>query len=310
MKEKKMPWYIKIGIVLSVLVALVSVVRFLGDESSIGGSGGSVLALDLKGVLLDKQKFLKTLRKYSKEDKIKGILIRIDSPGGSVALSQEIYSEFSRIREVLGKPVVISAGSMMASGALYAAAGATFVLVNPGTIVGSIGVIFPMLNLDKLYEWAKVEPYSIKTGEFKDAGAQYRPITSKERAYFQDLINELLEQFKGAIIKGRGMAPEELEPFTDARVFTGEVAVSKGFADLIGNYSDAVEYIGKLTNLGKDPRIFTPEPNYFDLLSSRLGKVRVSGIFSILEKETTFLSLLGLATSTEPLYIFPPTIGM
>ncbi len=318
MKKKKMSLFLKIIIVAAVLLFFTGITNlFMKGDSRPKASQDSILALELKGVLIDKNKFLKELRQYSQDEKIKGVLIRLDSPGGSVSLSQEIYHEFKKIRKTLKKPVVISAGSMMTSGALYVAVGASTVFVNSGTLVGSVGVIFPLVNMERLYEWAKVEPYSIKTGEFKDSGTRFRPITAKERVLFQDLVNELLEQFKSAIMEGRNMSAEELELYTDARVFTGEMAVSAGFADSIGTYSDAIEKIGEMSGLGKKPTLFTPHLNYFDLLSNRLGGdvlgnilsrgMQISSIF--LDEKKTLLSLIGLSEA-RPLYIFPPAIGM
>ena len=319
MKKKKMSLFLKIVIIAGVFLVFTSITKLFTNKGSVPKAGQkSILALDLKGVLVDKHKFLKELRLHSKNEKIKGVLIRLDSPGGSVALSQEIYYEFKRIRDILKKPVVISAGSMMASGALYAAVGADFIFVNPGTLVGSIGVIFPLINMERLYDWAKVDPYSIKTGEFKDSGTRFRAMTAKERVLFQDLVDELLEQFKSAIMEGRNMPAKDLEIYTDARIFTGETAVSAGFADALGTYSKAIEKIGEMTGLGKKPKLFTPQPNYFDLLSNRFGSDALKSIIKrgkqsspfFLENNAALLSLLGLHSRIRPLYIFPPAIGM
>ena len=318
MEKRKMSWFVKIIIIVAVFFGFISVTSFFKGDGVPKASQDSILALELKGVLIDKHKFLKELRQYSQDEKVKGVLIRLDSPGGSVALSQEIYHEFKRIRENLKKPVVVSVGSMMTSGALYVAVGASFIFVNSGTLSGSIGVILPLLNMERLYDWAKVEPYSIKTGEFKDSGTRFRPMIAKERVLFQDLVNELLEQFKSAIMEGRNMPPEDLEPYTDARVFTGERAVLAGFADSIGIYSDAIEKIGELSGLGKKPKLFTPQPTYFDLLSGRISSRILNGIIgkgmqiptSFLEEKKALFSLLGFHSSIRPLYIFPPAIGM
>ena len=314
MKEQKMPIWLKLVIVGAVLLFFMGLTGFFKKEEgrSLSKIGRSViLALELKGPLIDKQKFLKELRELSKNEDIRGVLVRMDSPGGSVAISQEIYHEFKRIKEVLKKPVVISVGSMMASGALYAAVGASSILVQAGTLVGSIGVIFPMVNMERLYDWAKVEPYSIKTGEFKDAGAPFRQMTARERVLFQDLVNELLEQFKSAILEGRKMRPEDLELYTDARVFTGETAVSAGFADSIGTYSDAIELVGELTGLGKKPKLFSPKPSYFDLFSDRWGgSANNNPLSTFLKDKGQWLSLLGIHSMARPLYIFPPAIGL
>lgn len=314
MKKKKMSIFIKIVIVLAVIFVFGSVVNFFkgkrGDSLS-RISQEAILSLELKGVLIDKSKFLKHLRDYSQMPKIKGVLIRLDSPGGSVALSQEIYQEFKRIREDLKKPVVVSVGSTMASGALYLAVAASHILVQSGTLVGSIGVIFPLVNMERLYEWAKIEPYSIKTGEFKDSGTRFRPMTAKERVLFQDLVNELLGQFKSAIIEGRKMRPEDLEPYMDARVFTGEAAVSAGFADAVGTFSDAIEVVGELSGLGLKPKLFTPQPSYLELFSQGFGSaLKHKSMSSVLLEAQSFLSALPFYSSVRPMYIFPPAIGM
>ena len=316
MKKKKMSTFVKILIVLAVIFIFGSIVKFFKGgrgENLSRVSQDAILVLELKGILIDKPKFLKNLRQYSQMPKIRGVLIRLDSPGGSVALSQEIYQEFKRIREDLKKPVVVSTGSTMASGALYAAVAASNILVQSGTLVGSIGVIFPLVNMERLYEWAKIEPYSIKTGEFKDSGARFRPMTARERILFQDLVNELLAQFKSAIIEGRKMNPEDLEPYLDGRVFTGETAVSAGFADAIGTFSDAIEVIGELSGLGIKPKLFTPQPSYLELFSQSLGsevlksKTSMSHFF----KETqAILFALQFYSSARPMFIFPPAIGM
>ena len=313
MEKKKISIFVKIVVVIAVLLFVSGIVSILKPGNSKSNANqNSILALDLKGILIEKHKFITDLRKHSQDEKIKGILIRLDSPGGSVALSEELYKEFKRIREVLQKPVVISVGSTMASGALYAAVGASSIIVNSGTLVGSIGVIWPLMNMERLYEWAKLEPYSLKTGEFKDSGTKFRPMTSKERVLFQDLLNELLDQFKSAIIEGRKMRAEDLAAYADGRVFTGDVAVSLGFADSIGTYSDAIEHIGEITGLGKEPKLFTPQPNYLELLSHRLGST-FNGelkLSSFIEKKTALISILGIQSSAIPMYIFPPAIGL
>ena len=314
MKKKKMSIFIKIIIVLAVIFVFGSVVNFFkggGGDNISRVNQEAILMLELKGVLIDKSKFLKHLRQYSRMPKIKGVLIRLDSPGGSVALSQEIYQEFKRIREGFKKPVVVSVGSTMASGALYAAVAASHILVQSGTLVGSIGVIFPLVNMERLYEWAKIEPYSIKTGEFKDSGTRFRPMTAKERILFQDLVNELLGQFKSAIVEGRKMRPEDLEPYMDARVFTGETAVSAGFADTIGTFSDAIEVVGELSGLGIKPKLFTPQPSYLELFSQGFsGVLKHKSMSSVLLEAQSFLSALPFYSSARPMYIFPPAIGM
>jgi protease-4 len=125
--------------------------------------------------------------------------------------------------------------------------------------MGSIGVIMDLVNLKKLYEWAKVERYSINTGAYKDAGAEYKPLTPEQHKYFQDLLFEVLGQFKKAVSEGRHMKMEELDKYADGRVFTGEGAVKLGFADKLGTWEDARRELGEAVGLGKDPEVFKPK---------------------------------------------------
>lgn len=227
----------------------------------------SVLSLELEGVILDGKEFLENLRKYRKEDNIKGVLIQINSPGGVVGPSQEIYREIKRIREEWQKPIVVSMSAVAASGAYYAAVGADKIITNPGTLVGSIGVIMEFANLEKLYSWAKVERFSINTGPYKDSGAEYRKMREDERMLFQELVDDVHLQFMKSVAEGRKLKLEEqVRPYADGRIFTGEKAVSLGFADQVGTFEDAKRVIGEMSGLGEDPPLFTPPKKRRDFL--------------------------------------------
>ena len=219
----------------------------------------SLLALDLSGVIVDTRDLVETLRKYRKEDRIKGVLLRIDSPGGVVGPSQELWAEIKRTRDEFKKPVIAFCGSVAASGAYYAAVGADKIVTTPGCMIGSIGALMEFVNLQKLYDWAKIDRYAITTGAFKDAGADYKPLTAEQRARFQDLLNDVLSQFKAAVAEGRNLKPEALDPYADGRVFTGAEAVKLGFADSVGTWDDARKMLGKMTGLGDDPEVFKPK---------------------------------------------------
>ena len=216
----------------------------------------SILALDLDGVIIDAKDILELLRKYRKNDHIKGVLIKIASPGGVVGPSQELYEEIKRTREEFKKPVVAYCSSVAASGAYYAAVGADKIVTTPGCMIGSIGALMEFVNLEKLYDWAKVQRYAITTGKYKDAGAEYKPLKADERELFQSLLNDVLSQFKAAIVDGRKMKPEFLNQYADGRVFTGAQAVKLGFADQTGSWDDARQVVGELAGLGKNPEMF------------------------------------------------------
>lgn len=268
----------------------------------------SVLLLKLDGVIMDGDRFLEKLKKYRKDPSIKGVLIQINSPGGAVGPSQEIYNEIKRTREEFKKPVVASCLGVTASGAYYAAAAADKFVTNSGCMVGSIGVIMEFANLEKLFDWAKVSRFSIKTGKFKDTGAEYRTMSEEERQLMQGLVDDVLVQFKGDIVKGRNMKPEVVDQYADGRVFTGAKAVEYGFADQVGSLEDAKRILGELTGLGPNPEVFKPKswsPSEWQAFFEQEGESSKM-IHGLLQR------VKGLESnfSGQPLLIWPGSIGI
>ncbi len=223
-------------------------------QSMFNEKGEFVAVIELKGVIMDSKKILKNLKEAAEDKDIKAVVLRLNSPGGAVSPSQEIYEAV----KVFPKPLVVSMGSVAASGAFYVASGAKKVYANAGTLTGSIGVIMEFMNLKKLYDWAKVERYSIKTGKFKDSGAEYRELREDEKEYFQALVMDTLEQFKDAVSKGRKMTPEEVTAVADGRVFTGVQAKKLKLIDEIGTLDDAVKYIAAEAKIKGKVRIAYP----------------------------------------------------
>jgi protease-4 len=216
--------------------------------------GEYIAVIELKGPIMDSKKILKQLNAAEEENGIKGVVLRLNSPGGAVAPSQEIYETVKAFK----KPLVVSMDSVAASGAYYIASGAKKVFANAGTLTGSIGVIMEFINLKKLYDWAKVERYSIKTGKFKDSGAEYRDMNPEERAYFQDLVMDTLEQFKGAVAQGRKLTPEEVNAVADGRVFSGEQAKKLKLVDAIGTLEDAIRFVAEEAKIKGKPKVVHP----------------------------------------------------
>lgn len=222
----------------------------------------SILEIKITGVIVDSKKFLDHIR-YAEKDEIKGVLVNINSGGGSAGVSQEIYSEILRVKNELKKPVVAVSSVVLASGAYYSALGANKIIVGQGALVGSIGVIMMFLNLEKLYNWAKIDSYVVASGHFKDAGSAHRPLTAKERNYYQSLVENVYRQFRKDVKTNRNLTDETMSKYADdGRVFTGQQAVDWGFADKVGSRRDALELLGSLSGLGKKPRVFNPEGAY------------------------------------------------
>lgn len=251
------------------LMVLVLVFVGFGLLLKIGGQGfqvaegraapkNAILHLDLHGVIWNGKKFLDTLGRFSEDPNVRAVLISVDSPGGAVGPSQEINAAIRRVREELKKPVICHTAGIMASGAYYAAVACDKIITAPGALLGSIGVIMEFANLEKLYDWAKISRYTITSGKYKDSGAEYRSMREDERALFQDMIDEVYQQFRTAVAEGRSQIREnELQQYTDGRVFTGAKAVETGFADLAGTFEDAVKETAKMAGLD-DYELFRP----------------------------------------------------
>ncbi len=214
--------------------------------------------IELKGLIVSSEQILKHLTELRNSPNVKSIVLRIDSPGGAVGASQEIYTEVKRTSEV--KPVVASMGSMGASGGYYAALGADNIIANPGTMTGSIGVIVKFPNLESLFEKIGYKSEVIKSGPLKDVGASNRPLSDEERNLMQDLIDNVYTQFVRDIAASRSMPEETIYDLADGRIYSGEQALEVGLIDSLGNFTDAITLAADLGGLDtKDPQLIYPK---------------------------------------------------
>ena len=239
---------------LAITLAAV-VLTFSGDESGEFGFSDRVQVVDVEGELVQSRPILEQLKRYEDSNSVKAILLNVDSPGGGVAVSQEIYTEVKRLREKKDKIVVAYLSSTGASGAYYISCAANKIVANPGTIVGSIGVIAEWVNYADLLEWAKLKNIVFKTGEFKDTGSPTRPITDNEKKYFQGLIDDMYVQFVEAVAAGRKLDLQAVRAMADGRVFTGRAAKERKLIDETGNFQDAVDLTAKLAGISGKPRL-------------------------------------------------------
>lgn len=258
--QQKNSFYKKLAIIIIVFFVLGVLVKvsggFFGESEKQVTAKNTILQLELNGVILNGKRFLENLEKYAEKDKVKAILVNINSPGGSVGPSQEIYAEIKRVRDELKKPVICVCTGIIASGAYYSAMGCDKLVVAPGALVGSIGVIMEFANIEKLYDWAKISRYSITSGKFKDSGAEYRSMRDDERELFQSMINEVYGQFKTTVMTERKLKEDVVTEYADGRVFTGATAVKLGFADQEGFFKDAVKLAAETAKLGDDYEVF------------------------------------------------------
>ena len=278
MRNRMLIWLLLGGGAFVLLaVTLLAVFVTYGDDS--GGDfafSDRVQVVDIEGELVDSRFIIDQLKRYEDTDSIKAILLNINSPGGGVAVAQELYTEVKRLREKKGKTIVAYFSSTGASGAYYVACGANKIIANPGTIVGSIGVIAEFVNYQELMEWAKLKEVVFKTGEFKDTGSPTRALTDREKTYFQGLIDDMYVQFLEAVASGRSMDLPEVRTLADGRVFTGRDAKQRKLIDEIGNFQDAVDLTARLAGISGKPRLIRlnrPRVTLLDVLTSDLSRL-------------------------------------
>jgi protease-4 len=262
------------GVVTSILALVIAVVVSSGrdDSGHVSIGRGKVGILPIDGEIVESRETLRELAEFAENDSIKAIVVRINSPGGAVAPSQEIHRELKRVREETGKPVIASLDTVAASGGYYIAVGCQEIIANEGSITGSIGVIAQWFNVEKLAEWAKVSPQTFTSGAMKDAGSPFRPMNEDEKAYYQHIVTQLHGQFVQAVIDGRKgkMDAEQVRGVADGRVFTGQEANDLKLVDEIGGLEDAVRRAAELAGIDGDPAVIYPKkdkPGLLELLA-------------------------------------------
>jgi protease IV len=217
--------------------------------------GERVALVNIEGPILDSKGTIDEIKEYMKDQSVKAIVLRIDSPGGAVAPSQEIYEEVRKA--VAKKKIVVSMGSVAASGGYYIASPATRIIANPGTLTGSIGVIMEIPNLEGLMSKIGVKTEVIKSGRHKDIASVFRGIKKEEREILQGVLDNVHEQFIKAVAEGRKMLIEDVIMISDGRIFTGEQALKAGLVDETGNLEDAIKVAGKLAGIKGEPVVIS-----------------------------------------------------
>jgi protease-4 len=243
------------------------------SESSFGGFGDRIGVVDLDGVILSPQPVVDELKKFGDDSSIKAIILHVNSPGGGVAASEEIYREVKRIKEEKKKRIVVSIETVGASGAYYVASASNKIYADSGSIVGSIGVIAEWVNYGDLLKWAKLKNVVLKTGEFKDTGNTARDLTPAEQEYMQSLIDNMFGQFVQAVANGRGMKVEDVKAIANGKVWTGEQALSMKLIDNIGDFQVVVKDTAKAVNISGEPTLVHPEKDRKTVLDLLLGDV-------------------------------------
>ncbi|AEI15473.1 signal peptide peptidase SppA, 36K type [Flexistipes sinusarabici DSM 4947] len=240
-KKRVLPKVFSAVLVLLVIIFFINaIVSYTGIDTK-NLTNPKIVVIKLEGIILNSDKFLNAYKKFHDNPNVKGFVIRINSPGGAVAPSQEIY----RILRKIDKPVFVSMSTLAASGGYYVAAASDKIFALEGTLTGSIGVIMKFTNMSELYEKIGVQIETVKSGKFKDIGASNRSLTEAERKILQNTIDQVYESFIHDILKARKIKEETLRAYADGRVITGKKALEIGLVDEIGGFYDTVESLKK-----------------------------------------------------------------
>jgi protease-4 len=294
------------GIIFTIFIIVVIAVSIIQsnrgkvsvEEEVTIGKGNNISLIELEGTIAGSSSLMgdgiispqevESLLNEAKKDSSSALIISINSPGGSVEPTQEIYNSIERFKEKSGKKVYVWMKEVAASGGYYLSCGADKIVAMPTTLTGSIGVIMNLVNSEELLKKIGVSFYTIKSGKYKDMGSISRPLTNEERAIFQNIIDESYNQFLKVVSEGRNIPLDQLKNLAQGQVFTGIKAKEVGLIDEIGDLEDTIALVKKDLNLKGEPKIIT-------------HKRRVS-FFSLLENVIPYTQL-DLLKSLKPLTI-------
>ncbi len=247
---------IVIGIILGVfLLSIIFLSRF-GEEKTFA-LGDKIAVVDIKGMISSSRDIVEQIDKFKEDSDVKAIILRINSPGGGVGPSQEIYREVLRARQK--KKIIASMESVGASGGYYVACASDLIVANPGTITGSIGVVMEFSNIEDLLKKIGLQSYVIKSGKHKDIGSPVREMTPEERSILQGVIDSVHSQFVRAVAEGRNMEEGKVEQIADGRIFSGEQAKALGLVDRLGGLQDAIEIAAEMVGIKGKPTVIYPK---------------------------------------------------
>ena len=266
MAEGRSRWWVWVlvgGGLFTLFVVAVFTLVYLSfggqdDRDGFSGFGSKIAVVELDGVILSPKQVVPQLKKFADDDSVKAIILHVNSPGGGVAASEEIYREVKRIRDEKKKRIVASIETVGASGAYYVASATNKIYADKGSIVGSIGVIAEWVNYGELLHWAKLNAITMKAGEFKDTGSPTREMTPVEREYMQSLIDNMHTQFIQAVAEGRQIKEADIRAIANGKVWTGEQAAQMKLVDQITDFEGAVKDTAKAIGISGEPTLVWP----------------------------------------------------
>ncbi len=252
------------------IVALSALAALLSHEGGVS-LADKVALIYVRGAIFDAEDTIEQIKKYDEDDSIKAIILRVDSPGGAVAPSQEIFTEVKRVAG--NKPVIASMGTVAASGGYYISAPASKIIANPGTLTGSIGVIMEIPNMENLMDKVGIETEVIKSGPHKDIASAMRQMTDEDRKILQGIIDNVYEQFIVDVAESRDIPLEEVRELADGRIYTGQQALELKLVDELGGLERAIDVSAELAGIEGEPSIVTTKEDkgLLDLLVGRFS---------------------------------------
>lgn len=257
MKSKTILAVLAVGASVIVLFILcIFSAKILLSDRKISITGGKIGIIEVQGMIVDSREFIEQLHAFRDNDRIKAVVLRIDSPGGVVGPSQEMYEEVRKFTQK--KKLVVSMGSLAASGGYYIAAPANMIVANPGTVTGSIGVLMKLSNIQGLLGKVGMQSFVLKSGKFKDSGSPVRQMTKEDEQVLQGVIESMHSQFVKAVADGRKIPLEEVRTISDGRIFSGEQALAIKLVDKLGNMQDAVAEAARMAGIKGEPELVYP----------------------------------------------------
>lgn len=257
--SKTAKWLLGIFSFLAVIVLffVFSIVMLFNEsdtEDISSGTAGTIAIVEVNEPIVTSERIVNQIKRYRENTSIRAIVLRVESPGGGVSASQEIYQEIKKTREY-GKPIVVSMGAVAASGGYYIAVGASKIVANPGSITGSIGVISQFMHVNELFEKIGITSTTIKSGKLKDSGSPFRKPNDDDKKYFQEMIDDVYDQFVSTVAEERKLDKSLVKKYADGRVFTGRKAYELKLIDTLGTYQDAIKIAAGLAEIYGTPRV-------------------------------------------------------
>jgi protease-4 len=278
--QRKRPIWVGFFIFLAIVgvtfMVILSLSMLMGKKDFFGAD--KIAIVRVEGIIFNSKEIIKQLKKHKSNPTVKAMVLRVDSPGGGVGPAQEIYELVREIANKKEKKILVSMGSVAASGGYYIACPAEKIVANPGTITGSIGVIMEFPNIQELFKKIGLDTVVVKSGKYKDLGSPVRPMSKEERRLIQGMIDDVYQQFVNAVAEGRNLPAEQVRQFADGRIFSGKQAKKLGLVDELGGLEHTVELAARLTGLDKKAFIRLEEQKRFELSEFLSGISRVLGL--------------------------------